>query len=111
MVLCQKVLKARYRRLRRLSKALLRQLRVVGVTKHTDLLRSRFSNAVARFNDLRGHPDLSNDDMLHINRVSLGLFALMEQIDATVNSRRTDEPEMREPNVRRDARSAGGHAS
>jgi len=109
-MLCQKVLRVRHRRLRRLSKALLKQLRAVGATEYTNLLRSRFSEAVARFNDLRGHPDLSRDDMQHINRVSLGLFALMDQIDATVNSRRTDEPEMREPNVRRDARSAGGHS-
>lgn len=85
-----KVLNARHRRLRRLSRALLRQLRTNGVISHTDLLRCRFSEAVARFNDLRGHPDLGTDDMLYINRVSLGLFALMEQIEATINSKGTD---------------------
>jgi hypothetical protein len=80
-----KVLNVRHRRLRRLSKALLRHIRTQGLDDRGVLLRQRFDSAVFRFSELQYHVELSRTDKLRIYRVRLGLLGLQDQIEATVN--------------------------
>jgi hypothetical protein len=75
-----------------MGKALLRHLRVTGLDDVGIALRARYESAVVRFIALQHHPELDITEETRIYRVRLGLLALAEQIEATINHR-IAEPE------------------
>lgn len=85
-----KLLNVRHRRLRRLSRALIRHLRTEGLDEKGTLLRNRLWSALARFNDVHYHPELSNTEKTRINRVRLSLIGMQDQIEATISTRMSE---------------------
>jgi hypothetical protein len=83
----QKVLNARWSRVRRLARATLRYIRANGVDQKATYLRQQFEAAVAKLADLAYHPNADTHIIATIRNIKLGLTGYTDQIEASLQSK------------------------